>query len=150
IFGIEGRCHRTHAQHGAGAGARPHPRQRHRAGLHRDGTEWRVLGYGARQAHDRARAHAPPRLAQGTRWPVAASCVRGGLLHDRERADRGRWSPPADRMTMASSSRPRTLDPDNLDPLQRWLARAVEADRVEITRADLLSGGAVQENWRID
>lgn len=53
-------------------------------------------------------------------------------------------------MTMASSSRPRTLDPDNLDPLQRWLARAVEADRVEITRADLLSGGAVQENWRID
>jgi len=52
-------------------------------------------------------------------------------------------------MTMAASSRPRTLDPANLDPLQRWLASAVEASRVEITRADLLSGGAVQENWRI-
>lgn len=49
-----------------------------------------------------------------------------------------------------SSSRPRTLDPANLDPLQRWLAQAVDAERVEITRADLLSGGAVQENWRID
>ena len=52
-------------------------------------------------------------------------------------------------MTMAASSRPRTLDPANLDPLQRWLASVVEASRVEITRADLLSGGAVQENWRI-
>ena len=49
-----------------------------------------------------------------------------------------------------SSSRPRTLDPANLDPLARWLAQAIEAERVEITRADLLSGGAVQENWRID
>ncbi|MEO8651618.1 MAG: phosphotransferase family protein [Hyphomicrobiaceae bacterium] len=45
---------------------------------------------------------------------------------------------------------PRTLDPDNLDPLARWLAGAVGARRVEIARAELLSGGAVQENWRID
>ncbi len=53
-------------------------------------------------------------------------------------------------MTMAVASRPRTLDTANLDPLQRWLAGAIEADRVEIKSADLLSGGAVQENWRID
>ena len=51
---------------------------------------------------------------------------------------------------MAASTRPRTLDPANLDPLQRWLAHAIAAERVEITRAELLSGGAVQENWRID
>jgi aminoglycoside phosphotransferase (APT) family kinase protein len=51
---------------------------------------------------------------------------------------------------MAAATRPRTLDPANLDPLQRWLAQAIDAERVEITRADLLSGGAVQENWRID
>jgi aminoglycoside phosphotransferase (APT) family kinase protein len=49
-----------------------------------------------------------------------------------------------------SSARPRTLDPANLDPLQRWLAGAVDARRAEVTRADLLSGGAVQENWRLD
>jgi aminoglycoside phosphotransferase (APT) family kinase protein len=53
-------------------------------------------------------------------------------------------------MTMAASSRPRTLDPGNLDPLARWLAGAVGAERVDISRAELLSGGAVQENWRID
>ncbi len=53
-------------------------------------------------------------------------------------------------MTMSAVSRPRTLDPANLDPLQRWLASAVDAERIEITRAELLSGGAVQENWRID
>lgn len=45
---------------------------------------------------------------------------------------------------------PRTLDPSNLDPLATWLARAVGAGRVDIARAERLSGGAVQENWRID
>jgi aminoglycoside phosphotransferase (APT) family kinase protein len=45
---------------------------------------------------------------------------------------------------------PRTLDPGNLDPLARWLAGAVGARSVEIARAERLSGGAVQENWRID
>ena len=44
----------------------------------------------------------------------------------------------------------RTLDPGNLDPLARWLANAVGARGVEIARAERLSGGAVQENWRID
>ena len=45
---------------------------------------------------------------------------------------------------------PRTLDPDNLDALARWLAKVVDARSAEIARAELLSGGAVQENWRID
>jgi aminoglycoside phosphotransferase (APT) family kinase protein len=49
-----------------------------------------------------------------------------------------------------SATAPRTLDPGNLDPLARWLAQAVGARRVEIARAERLSGGAVQENWRID
>ena len=53
-------------------------------------------------------------------------------------------------MTMASASRPRTLDPANLDPLQRWFASAVDAERVAISKAELLSGGAVQENWHLD
>ena len=51
---------------------------------------------------------------------------------------------------MAAASRPRTLDPGNLDPLARWLAAAVDARSVAISGAELLSGGAVQENWRID
>lgn len=49
-----------------------------------------------------------------------------------------------------SASRPRTLDPSNLDPLAKWLAGAVGARSIEVARAELLSGGAVQENWRID
>jgi aminoglycoside phosphotransferase (APT) family kinase protein len=49
-----------------------------------------------------------------------------------------------------SATASRTLEPSNLDSLCRWLAGAVGADRVEIARFELLSGGAVQENWRID
>jgi aminoglycoside phosphotransferase (APT) family kinase protein len=49
-----------------------------------------------------------------------------------------------------SATGPRTLDPGNLDPLARWLAGAVGARSLDIARAELLSGGAVQENWRID
>jgi aminoglycoside phosphotransferase (APT) family kinase protein len=49
-----------------------------------------------------------------------------------------------------SATGSRTLDPANLDPLARWLAGAVGARSAEIARAELLSGGAVQENWRID
>ncbi len=48
------------------------------------------------------------------------------------------------------AARPRTLDPSNLDPLAQWLAGTIGARKVEIARAELLSGGAVQENWRID
>ena len=49
-----------------------------------------------------------------------------------------------------SATGPRTLDPGKLDPLARWLAKVVDARTAEIARAELLSGGAVQENWRID
>jgi len=34
--------------------------------------------------------------------------------------------------------------------LENWAAKAIGAARVEIARAERLSGGAVQENWRID
>jgi aminoglycoside phosphotransferase (APT) family kinase protein len=53
-------------------------------------------------------------------------------------------------MTMAPATRPRTLDTANLDSAQRWLAHAVDAERVTISKAELLSGGAVQENWHLD
>lgn len=51
---------------------------------------------------------------------------------------------------MAHESRPRTLDPDNLGPLQDWLAERLGADSVTIEDADLLSGGAIGENWRLN
>ena len=35
-------------------------------------------------------------------------------------------------------------------PLEAWLCETLGATRVEIARAEKLSGGAVQENWRID
>lgn len=50
---------------------------------------------------------------------------------------------------MAHETRPRTLDPEQLDPLEVWLARAVGADCVSIIEPQLLSGGAVGENWRL-
>jgi len=34
--------------------------------------------------------------------------------------------------------------------LARWLGPALTADAVTITRAELLAGGAVQQNWRLD
>ncbi len=34
--------------------------------------------------------------------------------------------------------------------LEQWAAKALVATRVEIARAERLSGGAVQENWRVD
>lgn len=48
------------------------------------------------------------------------------------------------------SSRPRTLDPGDLEPLQRGLAVELGAQSVVIAKAELLSGGAVQENWLLD
>jgi aminoglycoside phosphotransferase (APT) family kinase protein len=51
---------------------------------------------------------------------------------------------------MTSKARPRTLEPGNLAPLEAWLAETLAATRVEVRAATLLSGGAVQENWRID
>src|ERR1700726_3966338 len=39
------------------------------------------------------------------------------------------------------------LPPFDLAPLSRFLAEASGAERAEITAFDLLSGGAIQENW---
>lgn len=51
---------------------------------------------------------------------------------------------------MAHETRPRTLDPDQLGPLETWLAGTIGADRVSIIEPQLLPGGAVGENWRLD
>jgi aminoglycoside phosphotransferase (APT) family kinase protein len=51
---------------------------------------------------------------------------------------------------MAHANRPRTLDPENLGALQDWLGAALEADMLTIEKAELLGGGAIGENWRID
>jgi len=50
---------------------------------------------------------------------------------------------------MQAASRSRTLDPENLDKLAAWLAGALGARRVVFAEAALLSGGAVQENWKL-
>ncbi len=49
-----------------------------------------------------------------------------------------------------TDGRARTLDPAKLDVLASWLATAVGASTLSIDAAALLSGGAVQENWRLD
>lgn len=51
---------------------------------------------------------------------------------------------------MAHETRARTLDPDNLQPLEAWLAAVLGADKVAIEKAELLGGGAIGENWRIE
>jgi hypothetical protein len=45
-----------------------------------------------------------------------------------------------------------SLDAPALDTaaLEAWLAEAAQAERVEIREAAPLSGGAIQENWRLD
>lgn len=50
---------------------------------------------------------------------------------------------------MTEAQRPRTLDPANLAPLETWLAGEIAAKKVAIGEAELLSGGAVGENWRL-
>jgi len=51
---------------------------------------------------------------------------------------------------MSHDTRPRTLDPNNLNPLQEWLARELGATSVHITDAKVLGGGAIGENWLIE
>lgn len=51
---------------------------------------------------------------------------------------------------MAHETRARTLDPENLGPLQDWLSATLGAKSITIKKAELLSGGAIGENWRID
>ncbi|MGE0699939.1 MAG: phosphotransferase family protein [Hyphomicrobiaceae bacterium] len=42
------------------------------------------------------------------------------------------------------------LEPASFEALAPWLASEIGADRVAITSASLLAGGAVQQNWRLD
>lgn len=49
-----------------------------------------------------------------------------------------------------TAARARTLDQSRLEGLNTWLANEIGASRVAIVAAELLAGGAVQENWRID
>lgn len=42
------------------------------------------------------------------------------------------------------------LDEARIRSLEPWLAHEVGAERVTLTRAALLAGGAVQQNWRLD
>ena len=51
--------------------------------------------------------------------------------------------------SQTAARRARTLDPENIGPLETWLARELEAQSVRIVEAVLLSGGAIQENWRV-
>jgi len=51
---------------------------------------------------------------------------------------------------MTAEPRPRTLEPGNLASLETWLAETLGATSVTVNEVALLSGGAVQENWRID
>ena len=44
----------------------------------------------------------------------------------------------------------KSLGNGELSGLERWTAAALGAKSVEIARAERLSGGAVQQNWRID
>ncbi|MGI9479614.1 MAG: phosphotransferase family protein [Hyphomicrobiaceae bacterium] len=49
-------------------------------------------------------------------------------------------------MTTTSNS----LSSGDFSGLEQWAAAALDATRVEVARAERLSGGAVQENWRVD
>lgn len=53
-------------------------------------------------------------------------------------------------MAAETIARTNALNRGELSPLAAWLASAVAATRVEIRSASRLSGGAVQENWRLD
>lgn len=46
-----------------------------------------------------------------------------------------------------ASARTRTLDPSRLARLEPWLAAEVGASSVQIVDAEVMAGGAVQENW---
>ena len=48
-----------------------------------------------------------------------------------------------------NGARPRTFDLERAPRLAAWLAEKLGAKAVEITDATMLSGGAVQENWRL-
>ncbi|MEO1694492.1 MAG: phosphotransferase, partial [Pseudomonadota bacterium] len=52
-------------------------------------------------------------------------------------------------VSAAAPVRQRTLDVDDLSALLAYLRFAMKAEAVAIDSAQLLSGGAVQENWRV-
>lgn len=51
---------------------------------------------------------------------------------------------------MTAAAPTRTIVSDNIEPLARWFAEVLAARRVDVSRAARLTGGAVQENWRLD
>lgn len=51
---------------------------------------------------------------------------------------------------MAEQGRQRTLDANQLEPLVAWLKVALDTHTLTLAGAELLGGGAVQENWRLD
>ncbi|MBU2533398.1 MAG: phosphotransferase family protein [Alphaproteobacteria bacterium] len=51
---------------------------------------------------------------------------------------------------MTTTSEPKPLSHGDFVELEKWAAATLQAKRIEIARAERLSGGAVQENWRID
>ncbi|MEZ5774013.1 MAG: phosphotransferase family protein [Hyphomicrobiaceae bacterium] len=51
---------------------------------------------------------------------------------------------------MSHQNRPRTLDSSRLDALAAWLAASIGARAVVFDQVELLSGGAIGENWRLD
>ena len=53
-------------------------------------------------------------------------------------------------MNMSTTDQNRPLNAGDYTDLEKWAATALGASRIEIARAERLSGGAVQENWRID
>jgi aminoglycoside phosphotransferase (APT) family kinase protein len=51
---------------------------------------------------------------------------------------------------MVEATRPRTLTVEKHAALGAYLAHALSLDAVDVLAAELLTGGAVQENWRLD
>lgn len=51
---------------------------------------------------------------------------------------------------MAGAGRKRTFDVSRREALSNWLANQLGAERVHIVAANVLDGGAIQENWRLE
>ena len=58
-------------------------------------------------------------------------------------------APLHDKALDPKAVRPRTFEPAKTGGLEAWLRQALGADQLRIAEAELLSGGAVQENWRL-
>lgn len=51
---------------------------------------------------------------------------------------------------MSEQGRQRTLDANHLEPLVAWLKTTLDTPALTLVDTELLGGGAVQENWRLD